>query len=101
MSDKIEKVQRTAIYVILGALAHRDYYCNLAILDLPSLEERREKIVKKFATQIMKNPFHKNIFEQNNSHNTRSGNRVIVPKAKTARYDNSSVPSLAKLINNM
>ena len=49
----------------------------------------------------MKNPFHKNIFEQNNSHNTRSGNRVVVPKAKTARYDNSAVPSLAKLINNM
>ena len=103
MKRKIEKVQKTSLYIILGKHAHADYLCNLAILDMEPLEERRQKIALNFASKILKHPQHRNIFDYRNSnfyyYKTRSGKKVIVPKFRTARYAKSTIPSLAKLIN--
>ena len=67
------------------------------------LEERRQKIALNVATKILKHPEHRNIFKFRDSnyyyYKTRSGKKVIVPKFRTARYAKSTVPSLAKLIN--
>ena len=98
LSNAIEKVQKTALYIILGIYSHRDYYCNLAILDLEPLDQRRNKIAKNFASKIIKHPAHKNIFKIIKLM-SRSGKRVVIPKCRTARYEKSTVPSLAKLIN--
>ena len=98
LSSKIEKIQRIATYIILGPVAHQDYYCNLAILDLIPLENRREDIAKQFAQKLYKNPVH-NIFQKAATGHTHIHKRkVIVPHARRARYDRSSVPSLARLI---
>ena len=40
MKMKIEKIQKISAFIILGKEAHRDYICNLAILDMEPLEER-------------------------------------------------------------
>ena len=99
MKMKIEKVQKVSVYIILGNDAHIDYICNLAILDMEPLEERREKIALKFASKVLKHPQHRQIFKYKVSNYTRSGKEVIVPKFNTARYESTTVPSLAKLIN--
>ena len=91
-------MQKMALYIILGKHAHRDYICNLAILNLEPLDERRNKIAKNFAKNILKHPVHKQIFNIIHS-NTRSGNRVEIPKSHTTRFEKSTIPSLAKLIN--
>ena len=99
MCQKIEKVQKIALYIVLGKNAHKDYFCNLAILELDTLEGRREKIAFNFAHKLLKNPEHRKMFQFDMSSRTRHGNRVIVPAARTKRYEDSTVPSIAKLIN--
>ena len=85
-------------FIILGKHARMDYLCNLAILDKEPLDVRREKMALKFAKKILKHPEHKQIFKFKNDF-TRSGKTVLVPKYVTARYRDSAVPSLSKLIN--
>ena len=98
-SKKIEKVQKIALYIILGNHAHKDYFCNLAILNLDTLESRRLIIAKNFSTKILKHPEHRKMFKISASKRTRSGKTIIEPTTRTARYRKSTVPSLARLIN--
>ena len=98
LSEKIERVQRTAVYIILGQEAHRDYYRNLASLDLLPLKSRREDIATKCAQNLYKHPAHKTMF-QTTAGNTRAGKHILIPTAKKARYENSSVPSMARILN--
>ena len=81
MSTKIEKIQKIATYIILGKEAHRDYLCNLAILDLAPLSDRRDEIASNFGNKIYKHPIHKTIFQTTNSQ-TRFGNRVVVKQGQ-------------------
>ena len=97
-SDKIERFQKTALYIILGKHAHREYSRNLATLNLKPLEQRRLTIAKRFAAKILKHPEHRKIFNIVKP-NTRSGNRIEVPKCRTKRYKKSTVPALANIIN--
>ena len=99
MINKIEKIQKISVYIILGKDAHKDYLCNLAILNIEPLEVRREKIAERFASKILKHPEHRKIFRFVNNDRTRLGKRVHVPHTRTARYERSTVPSLAKIIN--
>ena len=98
MSRKIEKVQKTAVFIILGKHAHKDYYCNLTMLELDTLQNRREKLSVKFAKNIMKHPQHRQIFTTTASQ-TRNGKKIVVPAPRTARYEKSTIPSLARVIN--
>ena len=99
MAKHIENLQKKSTYIILGSLAHSDYFCNLAILGLDTLKDRRDKIVKNFAVKTLKHLVHKNMFTYTQDNRTRSGPKIIVPLARTARYANSCIPSLGKLIN--
>ena len=98
---KIENIQKASLYIILGKLASPDYFCNLAMLNLQPLINRREILCKKFAKKTLKHPVHSKMFKFNHGRGTRSGRNVIVPPTKSARYENSSIPSLAKLINSI
>ena len=101
LSKTIDRVQKACLFIILGKYATDDYNTNLSLLDLEKLENRREAICQKFAKKIIKNPVHRNMFEWRKGLNTRAGNKVIVPAAKTVRYDRSSIPSLAGIINSL
>ena len=98
LSKKIENLQKTALYIILGKHSHRDYYCNLAILDMETLDQRRNLISRNFAKKTLLHPEHKKMFKTIQC-NTRSGKRVIIPKSQTARYRKSTIPALAEIIN--
>ena len=101
MAKKIEKLQKTVVYVILGssAAADPDYFCNLAILELETLKDRTELIVKNFAQKLLKHPVHRNIFKFSEANRTRLSKKIIVPFSRTVRYERSSIPALAKFIN--
>ena len=101
LSNIIERVQKSCLFIILGKCATTDYNRNLAILDLEKLESRREEICIKFAKRMKKHPVHRNMFQWKENSNTRAVNKVIVAAAKTVRYDRSSIPSLARIINSM
>ena len=92
----IEKVQRACAIIILGKLATTEYFCNLTLLNLEPLVDRREQLCTKFAKKTVKHPVHRNMFKIN-PHN----NKVVVPVARTARYEKSTVPSLARIINSL
>lgn len=96
---RIEKLQKVSLYVILGNIAHSDYLCNLAILNLELLDERRQKIASNFAKKILKHPEHRKMFTFIKSNKTKSGEKVLIPFCRTSRYENSFIPSLAKIIN--
>ena len=87
------------MYIVLGKNATTDYNSNLALLDLEKLEKRREDLGTKFAKRTIKHPVHRNMFKWREGRATRTGTKVIVPKAKTKRYRRSSIPSLARIIN--
>ena len=98
LKRKIERVQKISLYIILGKEAHEDYLCNLAILNALPLEERRQKIAIKFASNVLKHPEHRKIFSFTGD-KTRSKKTVVIPFTRTARYEKSTVPALALLIN--
>ena len=101
LSKSIERVQKAAVFVILGKLATLDYFCNLALLELEPLSDRRDKLCRKFARKTIKHPFHSKMFSMVEGRTTRTKRRVIVPEAKTARYDKSTIPNLARIINSL
>ena len=97
--SKNQNFQKKSVYIILGKEASNDYLCNLAILNLMPLDERRQQISEKFAKKLLKHPEHRKIFEFTTNKTTRAGRKVVVPKSKTTRYKKSAVPSLANIIN--
>ena len=68
-------------------------------MNLEPLDVRRQRIATNFAKKILKNPEHRKIFKIIDSNKTRMGKKIVVPQCRTARYEKSTIPSLAKLIN--
>ena len=101
LRKKIENVQKASLYIVLGHMATSDYNTNLAMLNLEPLEERRKMLSQNFARKTIRHPNHSKMFTFSRGKQTRSGRKVIVPQAKTARYDKSAIPSLARMINAM
>ena len=105
LSKSIEKVQRTCVILILGQLATVDYFCNLALLNLEPLSDRREMLCKRFARKTVKHPVHSNMFtfvsDKTARRSTKSSRRVVVPAARTVRYERSAVPNLARIVNSL
>ena len=99
LSEKIEKLQKIALYIILGKNADTSYSANLAKLNCETLSDRRSKIAENFAKKTLKHPAHRKMFKIDLNAKTRKGKRIIIPTTKTARYAKSSIPSLGNLIN--
>ena len=100
LSKSIEKVQKACVFIILGKLATHDYHCNLAILGLEPLQDRRNYLCKTFANKTFNHPVHGKMFSRNEGRQTRGPRRKVnVPVGRTARYNNSAIPSLSRLLN--
>ena len=95
---KIENLQKISFFIILGKEASKDYLCSLAILNEAPLEDRRQQIFENFAKKLLKNPEHRKMFEFTDN-GTRKGKRIVEPHCKRTRYQNTAVPSIAKMIN--
>lgn len=101
LSLLIEKVQKSCVYIMLGKHATSNYAQNLSMLNLEPLDERRMKLCNNFAKKTIKHTVHSKMFTLSKRTETRSKPKVIIPSAKTRRYDSSSIPSLARIINKL
>ena len=85
---------------LLGSYSHLSYNSIIDMMGLQLLKERRDLLSKTFAKKMFKHPEHRKMFSLINGERwTITDRKVIVPKAKTKRYENSSIPSLANIIN--
>ena len=98
-SYDIERVQRTALKVILGE-AYDDYENALITCDLENLYNRREKRCLTFGLRSLKHPKHMHMFPYNTSdQSVRNPNTFKVNFARTSTYKNSAVPYIQNMLN--
>ena len=97
-SSDIERVQKVAVSLILGN-PRLSYSESLEILELETLEARREKLCLTFAKRTLKSR-HSSLFEKSNPvYNTRYGGTYKEQRANTARFYNSPLNYLTRLLN--
>ena len=105
---QIERVQKTAFYVILGE-QYQNYQNSLEVLLAERLSDRRYTLCLNFAKKALKNPKYKSWFSESTDDpkpkpNTRGAKTKHFTKlkpveARTGRYANSPIPYLTGLLN--
>ena len=97
-TNDIERIQKIAFRIILGPL-YQSYNQSCTYLATKTLEERRVKLCLKFARKNLKSE--NCLFQKfTKTVNTRQiGKLVHEYKCRTSRYRRSSIPYLAKLLN--
>ena len=104
-SSMIERIQKRCLRVILGP-QYQDYDSALLRFNTTTLEKRRIKLCYKFAKSLVKSPRHRHLlppsFRDVHDHDTRgsrSGRLMPAVKCNKARYYNSSIPYMVRLLN--
>lgn len=99
-SYQLEKIQKRSCRIILGKEYHH-YEHALTLLNLTSLSQRREDLVLKFGQQILQSDRHRHLLprEKTNYFNLRHKTRFELPKMRTNRYQNSTVPFVIQKLN--
>ena len=96
----IERVQKSACHTILGGL-YGSYTNALEVLNLESLEVRRNNLCLKFALKAEKHEkfqywFKKNVKNVNTRHSTM---KYCTVKANHTRFEKSPISYLTRLLN--
>ena len=99
-SRKIESVQKKAFALILGK-NYSNYESALMDLNQERLDTRRATLSLKFAIKCTQSAKHKDMFPLNPNFrpNMRYQKPFLEPYCHTSRYYHSSIPSLARLLN--
>ena len=99
--NKLERVQKSALRVILG-----DQYVNyrnaLKVLNLQSLDERRESLCLKFAKKCLQLEKFKSLFPKRYQvHNMgkRGSEKFVMRRIFTERHKKSAIPYMQRLLN--
>ena len=97
----LERVQKAAMRVILKK-RYVNYKNGLELLNLQTLEKRREMLCLRFAKKCLENEKVSNTFpiqNQNHKMKKRKIHKYKVNKGRTTRYRKSAVPFMQKLLN--
>jgi hypothetical protein len=97
----LERIQKAAVKVILGK-EYNGYDEALGVLNLESLNRRREVMALKFAKSSLKNDNFSKLFplkEVKHGMLFRKSEKYSVNHSKTKRYKESAVPYLQGLLN--
>ena len=100
-SDKLEKIQKTCLKVILGD-SYVDYTAALEMCGLNTLADRRQQRCLDFALKATKHPKNSRLFPLNKTkpeYNLRDREKFEVNYARTSAYQNSTIPFCQKLLN--
>ena len=99
--DQLERVQKSALRIILG-----DQYINyknaLKVLNLQSLEERREFLCLKFAKKCLQVKKFRSMFprkRQVHSMLKRDNDKFVIRRTFTERHKKSAIPHMQRLLN--
>ena len=99
-SKAIERVQKSALYIILGEL-YSSYDSALEALAMTPLDERRETLCLNFALKSESHPIHSQWFkERGDGPETRHHNKFQPVWTDTKRYRKFPIPYLTQLLNN-
>ena len=101
----LERIQKRCFRVILGN-QYTDYDSAMTRFNTTTLEKRRIKLCYKFAKSVLKSPRHRHLFppsfrdvHEHDTRGSRGGRLMPAIKCNRARYYNSSVPYLVRMLN--
>ena len=100
--DDLERVQRSALKIILGP-KYESYKKALNVLDLEPLDQRRDYLCLKFAQKCTRNEKTKHIFplnEKKHNMNLRKTEKFKVTHANRDRLRKSPIVHMQHLLNN-
>ena len=100
LSDKLERIQKTCLRVILGEM-YIGYSAPLEMSGLDTLFSRREKRCIDFSLKCLKNKRLAKAFPLKPAHgqNTRESEMFTVNFARTSTYRDSAIPYCQRLLN--
>ena len=100
--QKIERVQKSALCIILGD-KYKSYRSALKLLKMKTLFERRNKICTKFAIKAQKHAKFSKWFKPNEKIVTTRSAPLKFKKVftRTVRYEKSPISYLTKILNNL
>ena len=98
----LERIQKRVLRIILGG----DYitYVNaLSLCNLITLEARRKQLCEHFVISLEKHPVFNDWLpvKRENRYNFRNSNKYDTFKCKTQRFQNSALPYLVRILNNI
>ncbi len=97
----LERIQKAAVKIILGK-DYDGYEKSLGVLNMESLEQRRESMALKFVKNGLKNLNFSKLFplrKAKHEMSFRNSERFHVKITKTRRHKDSAVPFLQRLLN--
>ena len=99
--NKLERVQKSALRIILGDqfVSYKD---ALKVLNLQSLDERRESLCLGFAKKCLQEKKFKSMFPKKHQvHNMekRTNEKFIIRRSFTERHRKSAIPFMQRLLN--
>ena len=97
-SNDIERIQKTSLRIILQD-QYQFYENALEKSRLPTLSQRREKLMLNFAKKCLQNERTSNMFTEKKNKLTRHTEAFEVPFARTERYRKSSMPTMTRMLN--
>ena len=99
-SDKLEKIQKTCLKVIMGE-EYLDYQTALDYFGLQTLSQRREKRCLDFSLKAVKHPRNRRLFPHNPNYTEklRTPEPFTVNFARTSTYRDSAIPFCQQLLN--
>ena len=100
-SDKLERIQKTCLRVILGD-SYTSYSDALTQCGLQTLFARRQKRCLDFSLRCLKHPRNKNIFPLNSvtsDYKIREKEIFHVNFARTSTYKKSAIPFCQRMLN--
>ena len=98
---KLERVQKSALKVILGK-RYTTYSDALEKLNIESLEDRRKSLCLKFAKKCLQVEKLKKLFPKNIKKHTmlkRGSDKFRVNRSLTTRYKISAIPQMQRMLN--
>ena len=86
--------------IVLGQ-KYESYENACLLLDLETLEVRRDTLCLNFALKCLKNDNHAKMFIKNtpNDHNVRNPETFFEPTCSTKRYQDTPIPYLTRILN--
>ena len=100
-ANKLEKIQKTCLKVILGDL-YIDYPAALEMCGLETLASCRPERCLNFALKAVKHPKNRRLFPPNlvnTEHTVKRREKFAVNFARTDAYQKSAIPFCQKLLN--
>ena len=100
LSDKLERIQKTCLKVILGEM-YVSYGAALEMCNIDTLSSRREKRCLDFSLKCLKNQRTSRFFPLKPDHgqNIRGSEVYTVNFARTSTYRDSTIPYCQRLLN--